>query len=199
MRCAKRGLKTPIALACLLGLAVDAHAMDTPPIIPLPAQVSMEQGSYVVSAAAVIHVAPGDRAAYDAAHYLADLLVRTRGLSLPVIEDATVTSRGGIVIRSDAAASVAQAEGYVLDVDAQGMRINARDAAGLFYGAVSAWQLMTPDAAKGAVSVPAAHIADWPRFGWRGLMLDSARHFQQPAEIKQLLADKAVVQAEVES
>lgn len=189
MRSAKRGLRTPIALAllCLLGAAVDAHATVTPPIIPLPAQVSMGQGSYVISAAAVIHVAPGDRAAADAARYLADLLVRTRGLSLPVVEDATTTSRGGIVIRSDAAAGVAQPEGYVLDVDAQGMRITARDAAGLFYGTISAWQLMTPDAAKGAVSVPVEHIADWPRFAWRGLMLDSARHFQQPAEIKQLL------------
>lgn len=189
MRCAKRGLKAPIALALasLFGLAVDAHATDTPPIIPLPAQVSMGQGSYAVSAAAVIHVAPGDRAAADAARYLADLLVRTRGLSLPVKEDAAATSHGDIVIRSDVAASVAQPEGYVLDVDARGMRITARDAAGLFYGAISAWQLMTPDAAKGAVSVPLLHMADWPRFAWRGLMLDSARHFQQPAEIKQLL------------
>lgn len=189
MRCARQGRTTWLAsaLTCLFGLAVDAHATDTPPIIPLPAQVSMGQGSVAISPAAVIHVAPGDRAATDAAHYLADLLVRTRGLSLPVKDDATTSSRGDIVIRSDANASVTQPEGYVLDVDTQGMRITARDASGLFYGAVSAWQLMTPDAAKGAVSVPVLHIADWPRFAWRGLMLDSARHFQQPAEIKQLL------------
>jgi len=189
MRCAKRGLKATmaLALASLLGLAVDAHATAAPSIIPLPAQVSLGQGGYAISATAVIHVAPGDRAAGEAARYLADLLARTRGLSLPVIEDAVATTRDGIVIRSNASASVTQAEGYVLDVDAQGMRITARDAAGLFYGAISAWQLMTPDAARGAVSVPSLHIADWPRFAWRGLMLDSARHFQQPAEIKQLL------------
>ena len=189
MRPANRGPGTPLALAlaCMLGLVVDAQAMDAPPIIPLPAQLSVGQGSYAISASAVIHVAPGDRAAADAAHYLADLLARTRGLSLPVREDASATSHGDIVIRSDAATGVTQPEGYVLDVDAQGMRVTARDAAGLFYGAISAWQLMTPDAAKGAVSVPVLHVADWPRFGWRGLMLDSARHFQQPAEIKQLL------------
>ena len=189
MRCAKaRRLAWLMpALTCLLGVAVDAHATDTLPIIPLPAQVSMGQGSYAISPAAVIHVASGDHAASDAAHYLADLLLRTRGLSLPVRDDATAKSRGDIVIRSDAGASVTQPEGYVLDVDAQGLRITARDPSGLFYGAVSAWELMTPDAAKGAVSVPLLHIADWPRFAWRGLMLDSARHFQQPAEIKQLL------------
>jgi hexosaminidase len=174
------------AVACLLALSGGAYAA-TPAIIPLPAQMSVEQGSYAVSAAAVIHVMPGDRAAADAAHYLADLLGRTRGLPLPVIEDATATSRGDIVIRSDGATSVAQAEGYVLDVDAHGVNIRARDAAGLFYGAVSAWQLLTPDAAKGAVAVPYMHVADWPRFAWRGLMLDSARHFQSPDEVKRVL------------
>lgn len=159
----------------------------TPALIPLPARISQGQGSYVIDHAAAIHVMPGDRAASEAAHYLADLLGRTRGLQLPVLEDASATGDSDIVLRSDAAAGVAQAEGYVLDVDAHGLHIAARDASGLFYGAITAWQLLTPDAAKGAVAVPYLHIADWPSFAWRGLMLDSARHFQSPADIKQLL------------
>jgi len=182
----RRGAVRGVVLACLLALGCGAQAA-TPSIIPMPANMTVEQGGYAISAAAVIHVKPGDRAAADAAHYLADLLVRTRGLSLPVVEDATATSRGDIVIRSDAGASVSQAEGYLLEVDAHGMDIRARDAAGLFYGAVSAWQLLTPDAAKGAVAVPYVHIADWPRFAWRGLMLDVARHFEPPGEVKRML------------
>jgi hexosaminidase len=39
--------------------------------------------------------------------------------------------------------------------------------------------------------VPAVHIADWPRFAWRGLMLDSARHFQSAADVEQLLDQMA--------
>lgn len=183
---ARRNTVRGLALACLFAFGCSAQAA-TPSIIPLPARMTVEQGSYAISAASVIHVKPGDRAAEDAAHYLADLLVRTRGLSLPVVEDASATSRGDIVIRSDAAASVSQAEGYVLDVDAHGINISARDAAGVFYGAVSAWQLLTPDAAKGAVGVPYVHIVDWPRFAWRGLMLDVARHFEPPGEVKRML------------
>jgi len=188
MRCAKpvRTAMRRVALACVLALGGVAYAA-TPAIIPLPAQISVVQGSYTVSSVAAIHVAPGDRPAADAAHYLAELLGRTRGLSLPVVGDATATSRGDIVIRSDSAASTAQAEGYLLDVDARGITIRAHDAAGLFYGAVSAWQLLTPDGAQGAVAVPYMHVADWPRFAWRGLMLDSARHFQSPDEVKRLL------------
>lgn len=173
-------------MVCLLALGGSAYAA-LPPLIPQPAQVRVGQGSFLVDPATAIHIAPGDKAAADAAHYLADLLARTRGLQLAVREDATATSRGGIVLRSDPRAAVAQAEGYALDVDADGMRVVSRDAAGLFYGAISVWQLLTPDTAKGAVAVPFVHVADWPRFAWRGLMLDSARHFQSPDDIKVVL------------
>ncbi len=74
-------------------------------------------------------------------------------------------------------APVAHKEGYSLEVDAKGVRIAARDGAGLLYGAVSAWQLMTPDTHKGEVQLPSVAIRDWPRFSWRGQHLDVARHF----------------------
>lgn len=173
-------------MACLLALCGSAYAA-IPSLIPQPAQLRAGQGSYAVDAQTAVHIAPGDKAAADAAHYLADLLARTRGLRLAIREDATAASRGGIVLRSDTHAAVAQAEGYVLDVDADGVRIVSRDASGLFYGAISAWQLLTPDANKGSVAVPFLHVADWPRFAWRGLMLDSARHFQSPDDIKVIL------------
>jgi hexosaminidase len=74
----------------------------------------------------------------------------------------------------------------VLDVTPTHARVAASDERGLFYGAVTLWQLLS--SAQGqAVRVPALHIEDAPRFGWRGLMLDSARHFQSVDEIKQLL------------
>ena len=173
-------------MVCSLILCGSAYAA-LPSLIPQPAQVRLGQGSYVVDAQTTIHIAPGDKAAADTAHYLVDLLARTRGLRLAISEDATAASRGGIVLRSDAQAAVAQEEGYVLDVDGDGVRIVSRDAGGLFYGAISTWQLLTPDAAKGRVTVPFLHVADWPRFAWRGLMIDSARHFQSPEDIKVVL------------
>ena len=85
--------------------------------------------------------------------------------------------------RLDAAAAT-NAEGYALQVSNKGIEVSARDEAGLFYGAVTAAQLLTGD---NAGHVAAARIADAPRFVWRGLMLDSARHFQSMDEIKKLL------------
>jgi len=79
-------------------------------------------------------------------------------------------------------------EGYSLSVSPKGITVTARTPAGLFYGAVTLWQLITAEAMQGlSVDVPALRITDAPRFAWRGLMVDSVRHFQSPEYIKQFI------------
>ncbi len=78
-------------------------------------------------------------------------------------------------------------EAYDLDIGDGRIVISAASNAGLFYGAASLWQLMTPDAGQGPVTLAPVRIHDAPRFAWRGLMLDSARHYQSPAFIKKLI------------
>ncbi|WP_426802224.1 family 20 glycosylhydrolase [Xanthomonas campestris] len=169
-----------------------APAASTPlPLIPAPAQLTRGSGSFHIGAGTVISIVGGDADARRSAEYLADLLKRTRGLSLEV-RNETSASPGSIRLERSAQAPVAQKEGYSLDSDAKGIRIQARDGAGLFYGTVSAWQLMTPDARKGDVEVPAVTIRDWPRFSWRGQHLDVARHFHDVATVKHVLDTMAV-------
>ncbi|HEY8683041.1 MAG TPA: family 20 glycosylhydrolase [Rhodanobacter sp.] len=173
------------SLVTLLGAA---HAA-VPPLLPMPAHIQVASGTLPVDDATSIVVPAHDAATRQTALYLADLLARTRGLHLKVKVGAA--PHGAILLSREADAPVAHAEGYALDVTPQGIRISARDDAGLFYGVVTLWQLLTPDAQHGAVQVPAMHIRDQPRFVWRGLMLDSARHFQSVAEIEQLLNQMA--------
>ncbi|QDZ08760.1 family 20 glycosylhydrolase [Sphingomonas panacisoli] len=75
-------------------------------------------------------------------------------------------------------------EAYHLRVTSAGINISASTDIGLFYGATTLWQLIagSTDGRIGAVS-----IDDAPAFAWRGVMLDSARHFQPAAYIKQLI------------
>ncbi|NIJ37346.1 hexosaminidase [Sphingopyxis panaciterrae] len=75
-------------------------------------------------------------------------------------------------------------ESYRLDISPGGARITASDDAGLRYGGVSFWQLVT--ASPGRV-IPAQSISDGPAFRWRGAMLDSARHFQSPQYIRSFI------------
>ena len=174
-------------LMLLLPLPPASATAAAPSLIPLPAQLVPGDGSFRVDAATTIVVADHDPATTQAAHYLIDLLSRTRGLTLQPGGGA----KRAIVLRRDPQAPVAQAGGYALDVDTHGIRVSARDDAGLFHGVVTLYQLLTPDAARGAVDVPALSIRDWPRFAWRGVMLDSVRHFQSVAEVKTLLDQMA--------
>jgi hexosaminidase len=84
-------------------------------------------------------------------------------------------------------------EGYRLEVRPGRVTIRARTAAGWFYGAQTLRQLLPPailDAAPVSDvdwSVPAQRIDDAPRFAWRGVMLDSARHFFPATTVMRLI------------
>ncbi|MEU4358477.1 beta-N-acetylhexosaminidase [Streptomyces virginiae] len=76
-------------------------------------------------------------------------------------------------------------EAYRLDVGPDGVELAGATAAGLFWGAQTLRQLLGPQAYRRAPlpggprawSLPYGTVVDGPRFGWRGLMLDVARHF----------------------
>ncbi|MFD5116857.1 beta-N-acetylhexosaminidase [Streptomyces sp. NPDC058391] len=85
---------------------------------------------------------------------------------------------------SDAVERELGPEGYRLTVDAYAIRVDGGSAAGVFWGAQTLRQLLGPDAYRRAPvgsgrewTVPMTVIEDAPRFAWRGLMLDVARHF----------------------
>jgi hexosaminidase len=174
-----------------LGLAgiVRAAEPPVPALLPLPAQLRVEAGRFTVDANTPIVLADDAASTRRTGAWLADLVAHTRGLHLPLKHGAP-TARA-IVLRRDPTAPVVEREGYALDITPDGIRVSARDDAGLFHGAVTLWQLLTPDAKQGAVEVPALSIRDQPRFAWRGLMLDSVRHFQSVAEIEKLLDQMA--------
>jgi hexosaminidase len=116
--------------------------------------------------------------AQHAAAYFAQLLGASHGIILHPRRATARLPADGIVFSIDAAARAAP-ESYQLEVTPGGVRVSAAEPAGLFYGAVTLWQLASGQrtTAEG-ISLPAMGIADAPRFGWRGLMLDSARHMQ---------------------
>ncbi|KAF1722770.1 beta-N-acetylhexosaminidase [Pseudoxanthomonas wuyuanensis] len=168
-----------------------ATSAEALPLIPAPVQAERGEGRFRIAAGTIVSIAPGDEPARDAANHLVRLLRDTRGLDLSVREETT-PSPASIRLQLDAQSPVSQTEGYALDADAQGLRIRARDAAGLFYGAISAWQLAGADTGRdgvegGAIDIPVVTIRDWPRFGWRGQLLDVARHFHDVDTVKHVI------------
>jgi len=164
-------------------LSTPAQAAEPLTLTPAPAKAERAEGVFRLTAATRIHVAKGDVEARGVAVQLADLLHRARGLRPAVVEGAPAAGEAAIsLVRGGP-----DGEGYALDVAPGGVKIAALKRAGLFYGAVSLWQLAVQDETKGAVDVPAAHVEDAPRFAWRGFMLDSARHFQSVETIRTII------------
>jgi hexosaminidase len=168
-----------------------------PALIPFPSKVVQHEGQLLVGPGTTLRVAPSDAAGLRVAHALADMLARMGGPTLAVDDGSTTSGRAAkgasvIAIRLDPNAAVSQREGYVLDVSPDGASIVARDESGLYYGAVTLWQLLTANPNSTPFAAPAVHIEDWPQFAWRGLMIDSARHMQSVTEIEGILDQMAL-------
>ena len=87
---------------------------------------------------------------------------------------------------------VKKAEGYRLQIDDKRILVEARDRAGFFYGVISLMQLMDPAIwgernSKKKWKIPACTIEDYPRFSWRGMMLDCSRNFFSKAYVKKFI------------
>ncbi|KAF1014820.1 MAG: Beta-hexosaminidase [Stenotrophomonas maltophilia] len=176
----------------LPALAADAPANADAPgpqlragslqLIPAPARVQPGTGSGITVRTGTALLADGE-AAQRVATQFADMLARSGGPRLVVASTASAPKTGGIQFQivphfRDTG------EGYTLDSTAQGVRVQAGNETGLFYGATTLAQLAT---AGNNGALPAVQIQDEPRFSWRGFMLDSARHFQSLDEIKRVL------------
>lgn len=81
-------------------------------------------------------------------------------------------------------------EGYRLKVTADGVEIAAADEAGAFYARQTLQQL-TEQTASNAVSISCCEVRDWPRYRWRGLMIDEARRFLGKSAVKRVLDQMA--------
>ncbi len=165
----------------------DAAAAAATPVIPLPARVEAGQGHFVLDAGTTL-VARGD-AANQVARDLAERIRRSRGFAPRIAARGT---RNVVALELDATAALPGAEAYTLEAAPDGVRIRARAPAGLFYGAVTFWQLATADGGQGPARIAAQRIEDAPRFAWRGLMLDVARHFRSVDEVKALIDQMAL-------
>ncbi|HET7204241.1 MAG TPA: family 20 glycosylhydrolase, partial [Steroidobacteraceae bacterium] len=164
-------------------------------VIPAPRAVVETGAGFELRAGAVVEFAGGHEAGQVAGQFAARLRAHP-GIALTVAARDDELPATGTHLRFDLQPqSGIPAEGYRLVVAPDAVTLTASDVAGLRHGAVSLWQLAaTAPTAGGAtgttvtlIRLPGLRVDDAPEFRWRGLMLDSARHYQSPAFIERFL------------
>jgi hexosaminidase len=177
-----------ILAGCLASLPATAADPAPPAVIPAPASFVARSGSLTLDEDAVL-AAEGGAEAQRIARQFAARVEQIGGPRLQVVarRDAGA-NRAKLRFSLDANARVATEGGYSLEIDPRGVRLRSREPQGLGNGSVTLWQLIAgAGAADGRVTLPALAIEDAPRSAWRGLMLDSARHYQSPEFIERFI------------
>lgn len=153
-------------------------------IIPRPQQVKVSNDApFTLSAKTVISLGTNSQDMKRNANMLASYIEQATG-----IRPAIGKGKSGAAIILTIDKTIANAEGYKLDADAKQIRIAGASAAGVFYGIQTlrkSLPLVNGKASK--VSIPAVHIADAPRFAYRGTHLDVSRHFVTADSVRQFI------------
>lgn len=158
------------------------------PLIPYPANLTRNEGTFNLKQLTAITTPAGDGAVARYAQEFATQLEKTSGIKVPVNPTTAATS---LVMTKDATLAH---EAYKLTVSEAGINIAAADSTGFFYAIQTLKQLMphaiyNRSGASTAIdwTVPCVEIADQPQLGHRGYMLDVARHFFSKTEVKRIL------------
>ncbi len=151
-------------------------------VVPLPESIAMKGGEPFVLTPNTTIVYDGSNAALGRdAVFLADYIAESTGLRLAV---ATRPVAG--CLRLELSPKVKGNESYTITVDRRGAKIAASTPQGIFYG-IQTLRKAIPVGKADVVRLPQVHIADTPRFGYRGMMLDCSRHFFSVAFIKKFI------------
>jgi hexosaminidase len=146
---------------------------DTLSLIPLPRSLRRDEGYLEVGANATLTL-QGNRDDLEAP---ARLLERR-------LHVARTQGEAGVILLSLVPDEAAPPESYTLDIDGQAAHLSAPEPAGLFHAVQTLLQLLP---GSGPLRLPRLRIEDAPRFPYRGLHLDVARHFFPVDFIKRYL------------
>lgn len=156
-------------------------------IVPQPLEMTAENGEFRLKKQIVLGIS--DDRLQAAADYLKDKIVKATGL-----EVRTEQGNGDIMFLLSDTVLGGKEGAYRLNIDKERIILIGNDYGSIISGIGTIRQLMPIEfereaALNGKVewALPAVQIADAPRFGWRGMMLDVARHFYTKEEVMQLL------------
>jgi hexosaminidase len=166
---------------------------SNPPLIPWPASAALSPTErFTITKDTGIEVSAGQADLQRIARDLGNLMRPALDGTLTVRDSGPQVPPNTIRLEVSPAGREDAGEGYDLTVTTAGVRIVAGTPAGVFYGVQTLrqllpWSVELRGARPHTLTVPTGHIVDRPRFVWRGAMLDVARHFFAPPDVKRYI------------
>src|SRR5438876_836334 len=174
-----------VRLVILLTAASFVQAENLPVphlnIVPLPVKIKPLPGTFTLDNQT--RIVAVDKESRRIAGLLNDFLLSNHGFHLEI--ETTAPKMGRYISFTQVGGRNLPAEGYRLVVTPIEIRVVGQPA-GLFYGMETLTQLL-PLAVKPSVALPAVDITDYPRFHYRGVLLDVGRHFFSVTFLKSFL------------
>jgi hexosaminidase len=192
------------SLAVALMLSLPAAAIEEPPtldLMPVPAQLELGDAAIEIGAEFSVTI-EGNGATPRLRGSVQRMLRRLSDRSTLFFDNATFLqlegrSMASMVVTANRPGELVlgEDESYRLTITADGIALQAATDIGAMRGLETFLQLLSLD--ENGVTVPEIAIYDEPRFPWRGLMIDSSRHFMPVGMVKRNLDGMAAVKLNV--
>ena len=160
------------------------------PVIPKPQNAQLSEGHFILTSNTVIFTFSEFS---HIAHFLYEMIKNQFGYEIQISQKTRDSNI--IMIQIDSDSEELGEEEYVLDIKKNSIRVSAKFEKGAFYGVQSLFQLIRER--EEYLAIPQMRIDDYPRFSYRGFMLDVGRHYHPVDTIKKILDLMALLKLNV--
>ena len=171
-----------LCMTCMLSMGALMAQVANYDVVPLPQTVNQSSApGFVLNENTKVVCPEGNADMHRNAHFLCDYITEMTQLkvghqSMPAKAKVAQVAKGNILLTLDP--KIKNVEGYTINVTATGVVISGQTPAGVFLGIQTLRKSLPVLKEKPQnVTLPAVNIVDEPRYAYRGMMLDCARHF----------------------
>ncbi|MEG0890200.1 MAG: beta-N-acetylhexosaminidase [Bacteroides sp.] len=179
-----------IGICLLLAFfSLKAVSMEGYSIVPYPQSVVYKTGTLTLGKSVKVTYPKQLRSEVG---FLKEYLSDEFGVKVKLLSSK---EKGDILLNLDPQQTKLKENGYTLDVSADGIKLTAASANGIFNGIQTLRQIIIR--CENTLTVQQGTITDYPAFSWRAFMLDEGRHFKGKQEVKRVLDQMALLKMNV--
>ena len=161
---------------CVCGIAMAFAASADYNVVPRPQTITLvKSGEYLLDGTKLVVYPAGNADMERNARFLVDYIKEMTQINVSSAVQNKKNVKGNISLSLNQ--KIANPEGYTITVDKKGVNIAGATAAAVFRGIQTLRKSLPIVKGEASVALPFVNISDAPRFAYRGMHLDCARHF----------------------